>query len=316
MSLKIVTYGGKLGWFLRKHFSKYTSEAYLNLQYVLRKGLYKEYIKYFLDQGKAPAPCLISIETINRCNNTCSFCPVNRNMDKRPFQKMTEELFHKIISELQEKNYDGYLNLYVNNEPFVDTRIEEWYRYAKEHLPRAKMLLYTNGLLLTRERFDKIVPYIDKMIINNYSENMQLHDNIKDLYQYIRSVPDYRNRDITIQIRYIHEILTNRAGDAPNKRKRKDIHWECIMPFTDITIFPSGIVGLCCSDALEKTNLGNVANEKLWDIWNSKMYLELRRVIGSDRSDYGVCKGCDFFDAGIRSMFIRERLKNYSSLDS
>ncbi len=309
MAVSVVTYGGRVGWFLRKHFSRYTSDAYLNMQYLLRRGLYNKYIQYFDAQNKTPLPCLISIETINRCNSTCSFCPVNKNADCRPFQKMSEELFYKIIGELKAVDYDGYLNLYVNNEPLVDVRIEDWYRYAKEQLPKAKMLLYTNGLLMTRERFDRIAPYIDKMIINNYSENMTLHKNLADLYEYIRFNPEYKERDITIQIRFIHEILTNRAGDAPNKKKKNKINWLCIMPYTDVTIFPNGTVGLCCSDALEKTNYGNVSEKCLWDIWESDVYKKLREIIGRDRNDYSFCKGCDFFDAGIRNDFIKQKLQ-------
>ena len=34
------------------------------------------------------------------------------------------------------------------------------------------------------------------------------------------------------------------------------------MPFTDFTIYPNGDVGLCCSDALEKTKYGNVRNQE------------------------------------------------------
>lgn len=308
MAVKCTTFGGRIGWILRKHFSCLTSKAYLDAQYIIRRRLYKKYMRYFNEQKEVPKPCLISIETINRCNGTCDFCPANRNLDKRPFQKMSERLFQKIIRELKDIDYDGYLNLYVNNEPLIDSRIEVWYAYAKEQLPNAKMLLYTNGLLMSKERFDKIVPYVDKMIINDYSEKLKLHENISLLYSYIKSKPEYRKRDIKIQIRYIHEILTNRAGNAPNKKKKKKIHWGCIMPFTDMTIFPNGVVGLCCSDVLEKTNYGNIKDTDLWTIWKSSEYQSLRKVIGEDRENYEFCKGCDFFDAGIRNMFIKKRL--------
>ena len=146
--IKCTTYGGKIGWFLRTHFSNFTSSAYLEFQYKIRKNLFKKYVWLFekrMAEGQFFLPCLVSIETINRCNSTCEFCPANKNADKRPFEKMNEELFKRIIDELKELNYDGYLNLYVNNEPFMDTRIEEWYEYASKMLPLAKMLLYTNG---------------------------------------------------------------------------------------------------------------------------------------------------------------------------
>ncbi len=73
---------------------------------------------------------------------------------------MDKFLFYKIIDDLKEMKYDGYLNLYVNNEPFMDTRIEDWYIYAKQQLPDAKMLLYTNGTLLTKERFERVIPVL------------------------------------------------------------------------------------------------------------------------------------------------------------
>ena len=82
------------------------------------------------------------------------------------------------------------------------------------------------------------------------------------------------------------------------------------MPYTDITIFPTGTIGLCCSDALERTNYGNVGDKNLWEIWASPEYRKLRIIIGKDRDKYKFCKGCDFFDAGIRNDFIRQKLEN------
>lgn len=310
--IKCVTYAGRIGWILRKHFSKYTSFAYLEVQYALRKNLFKKYVEAFHKQQKSDntwLPCLISIETINRCNSTCSFCPANRTSDRRPFAKMEEGLFYKIIQQLAEAEYNGYLNLYVNNEPFMDTRIEEWYQYAKENLPKAKMLLYTNGTLVTPDRFRKIIPYIDKMIINNYTENYKIHDNIQDIITIVKSEKEYWDKDITVQIRFIQEILTNRAGGAPNKQKVKQGGKICIMPFTDFTIYPDGTVGLCCSDALEKTNLGNVNEKRIIEIWNSAEYRKLREMIGVNRDKYSFCKGCDFVDAGIRNGFMKMKLR-------
>lgn len=312
MSVRCVTYGGRLGWFLRKHFSRMTSDAYLNAQYLMRKNLYRNYINYFnqKEPEEIPLPCLVSIETVNRCNSTCSFCSANRNQESRPYQKMSEELFYKIIEELEEMEYNGYLNLYVNNEPLIDNRIEKWYQYAKEKLPHAKMLLYTNGLLLTIDRFRNLTPHIDKMIINNYSETLKLHDNIQAIYKIIKKDPVYKGKDITIQIRYINEVLTNRAGNAPNKQRTRSIHRECIMPYTDITIYPNGTLGLCCSDVLEKTNLGNVNDKKIIDIWRDIPYKKVRKLLETDRENFEFCKGCDFFDAGIRNIFIKRCLSD------
>lgn len=311
--IRCVTYGGVVGWFLRKHFSKITSSMYLELQYILRKNLYSKYINYFNLYAKAGnilLPCLISIETINRCNGSCEFCPVNRKDEIRPFCRMEEKLFYKIIDELESLEYSGYLNLYVNNEPLMDVRIEDWYKYAKEHLPAAKMLLYTNGTLMTIDRFKKIIPYIDKMIINNYTDTLSIYDNINEILNYVKDNEKYWNKDICIQIRYIREVLSNRAGTAPNKAYKIDNNKICIMPFTDLTIYPDGTIGLCCNDALEKTNLGNLNEQTIMEIWSGSSYQNLREKIGAGRENYFFCKGCDFVDAGIRNLFIKSQMES------
>ena len=309
--IRCVTYGGRIGWFLRTHFSACTSFAYLEFQYFIRKKTYKQYIKLFnecMNNQNPLLPCLISIETINRCNSKCAFCPANIEADSRPFAKMEEGLFKKIIDELSELEYKGYLNLYVNNEPFMDRRIEEWYIYASQKLPKAKMLLYTNGTLVSEERFKTIIPVIDKMIINNYSDDLKLHRNVADIIHLVEKSPEYWEKDITVQIRYINEILSNRAGSSPNNTRKRKNGKICIMPYTDFTIYPDGRVGLCCNDALERTCYGNVSSESIYDIWTSNVYNSLRRVIGSNRDKYSFCEGCDFVDAGIRNDFINEKL--------
>ena len=313
MAVRVVTYGGSIGWFLRKHMSSVTSWMYLETQYLMRKRLFREYERWFeakMKEDIIPQPCLISIETINRCNSTCDFCPANRNEETRPFMKMDDDLFFKIINDLHEWDYSGYLNLYVNNEPLMDKQIEERYEYAKRELPNAKMLLYTNGLLLNKDRFIRLANVVDKMIINNYSETIKLHRNIGEIVKLAKEDKSLKQKDITIQIRYIHEILTNRAGAAPNKKRLKEQHKICIMPYTDMTIYPDGKCGLCCSDVLEKTNLGNIKTDSIQDIWTNQRYAVTRSVIGRDREEYAFCKGCDFVDAGIRNGFISYKLKN------
>ena len=313
--IKSTTYGGYIGWVLRKHFSFITSNLYIKWQYCIRRRLFKDYMTFFdglAEKNNYIEPCLISIETINRCNSTCSFCPASKGNETRPLKKMDENLFRKIIQDLKDMDYSGYLNLYVNNEPFIDNRIEDWYAYAKRELPKAKMLLYTNGTLLTIERFKKIILYIDKCIINNYTNEYKLHDNIKELIEFVNNNKEYWNCDITVQIRYIDEILTNRAGVAPNKQKVKTNNMMCTMPYTDITIYPDGAIGLCCNDAKEQTNYGNIQDTSIEKLWKSKIYYNLRKNIGQNRSQYSFCDGCDFVDAGIRNIFMKENLKRYT----
>lgn len=139
MSVKFHNFGGTLGWNLQKRFPKLSSESYLKLQFLTRNKLQGKYIDYFFQGEEAPMPLVVNLETINRCNSTCSFCTANKNAEKRPYKRMDDELFYNIIDQLRDWGYKGHLTLYGNNEPFLDTRIVEFHKYCREQ-PRSTAL--------------------------------------------------------------------------------------------------------------------------------------------------------------------------------
>ena len=78
------------------------------------------------EYSKSPELHSIEIETVNACNNDCSFCPASKKNDTRIHRFMSEKLFKKIITELQEMQYSGVVSLFSNNEPLLDKRIFEF----------------------------------------------------------------------------------------------------------------------------------------------------------------------------------------------
>ena len=132
-----------------------------------------------------PLPRRIDIETINRCNGICPFCPVNINEVQRPFAKMKHELFEKIILELEGLGYNGSVALFDNNEPFLDERICEFQKFGKKHLPNVFWDLWTNGSLLTIDNFKEIIPYLDRLVIDNYNDSGEFNPRVKLIKEYI-----------------------------------------------------------------------------------------------------------------------------------
>ena len=312
MPVRYHNFGGRLGWELQKRFPMLSSESYLKLQRVTRNKLQERYIEYFLKDEVPPMPLVVNLETINRCNSTCSFCTANKNAEKRPYKRMEEDLFYSIIDQLRDWGYKGHLTLYGNNEPFLDTRIVEFHKYCREQLPECFIFLSSNGLLLTVDKVKEIIPYVDQLIINNYCRDMKLHDNVKEIYEYAKAHPEeFKDVDMLIQMRYMDAVLTNRAGSAPNKQNNvKIIKETCLMPYTDMFIFPDGRMGICCCDNFEVTNLADLTQVPLKDAWNSDEYKKLRQAIRTSRSDYGFCKYCDFIDAGLRMDAVDDTLNN------
>lgn len=302
MSVTYHNFGGRLGWDLQKWFPKLSSNSYVGLLRKTRNKTQKEYIEYFLNSPETPQPLIVNLETVNRCNSDCAFCTANKYAEKRPYKMMTEELFHSIIDQLADWGYKGHLTLYGNNEPFLDPRITEFHKYCREKLPDSYIFLSTNGLILTIEKVKAIIPYVNQLIINNYCEDMKLHKNVQEIYDYAKAHPEeFKDVELLIQMRYKKAVLTNRAGSAPNKQNDTKIITEtCLMPYTDVFIFPDGRMGICCCDNFEVTNFGDLNKVSLKDAWNSEEYKKLREAIRETRSNYDFCKRCDFIDAGLR----------------
>ena len=68
---------------------------------------------------------------------------------------MSEELYYSIIDQLRDWNYKGHLTLYGNNEPWLDTRIVEFHKYARKQLPDCFIFMSTNGLRSEERRVGK-----------------------------------------------------------------------------------------------------------------------------------------------------------------
>lgn len=165
------------------------------------------------ENQRLPLFSSVEIEIINRCNGECPFCPVNKHDDIRKMKRMDEELFKSIINQLGDLNYTGRLALHSNNEPFLDSRIIEFARYAREHVPNAFLYMFTNGTLLTEDKFKEIIPYLDRMVIDNYDDDLHLHENVKTIHQLCRK-SRILDRKVEIHVRKVHEVLKTRGGKA------------------------------------------------------------------------------------------------------
>lgn len=261
-----------------------------NKMYRLHDNLYKE-----IDIDNMPLFGRIAIETVNRCNGKCSFCPVNVHEEQRPYAKMSTELFEKIINNLVDLKYKGEYVLLSNNEPFLDDRIIDFYKYAKQKLPDCYADIWTNGTLMTLEKFLAIIPWLDKVIIDNYNDNKELNPNTKIIYEYIQEHDELKEK-VIISMRLENEVLTSRGGAAPNKKNINHINAKCNQIFTHVTVRPDGKISLCCSDALGKWTLGDLKHQTLEEMWYGEQYKEIRRIMKNvGRGGLELCNHCDVF---------------------
>lgn len=240
----------------------------------------------------------IEIETYNRCNGGCSFCPVSVKNETRPETRMDSELFYKIIDDLSSMKYDGKIALFSNNEPFLDERIIDFHKYARKKLPKARFHLFTNGTLLTMDKFLEIIEYLDELIIDNYNQELKLIPNNQKIKQYCEEHKELIGK-VTIVLRKPNEILTSRGGDAPN-RNDKIVYdgTTCMLPFRQMIVRPDGKVSLCCNDPLGKYTMGDLAKQTIDEVWFGEKFKNVRKKIYLGRENVDKCKYCDTFTIG------------------
>lgn len=287
----------KLNQYLKQYISEERYEKagrWLEQKYLYRRNKKEtaKYLKENYDTGNLPLFSSIEIEIINRCNGECPFCPVNKYSDPRKLMKMEEALFHKIIDELGELNYSGRLALHSNNEPFLDSRIIEFARYARQKVPGAYIYMFTNGTLVTLEKFNEIIPCLDKMIIDNYDDELKLHPNAKAIHELCKK--NLRlDKKVEIHVRKIHEVLSTRGGQSPNNQKKKTLAMSCILPYKQMIVRPDGKTSLCCNDPYGKNTLADLNKMTLKEAWYSERCQRVREELRKGRKGVKLCHYCD-----------------------
>ena len=244
----------------------------------------------------------VEIETLNRCNSTCSFCPVSKRVDPRPLASMSDALFSRILDDLANLGYAGKLCLHSNNEPLLDPAIVHRVREARQKCPDAYLFLYTNGTRLDTElAWELLQAGLDLLRIDNYSDRLALHRNLEELVRDFERPPYAEHaQKIRIVVRKLNEVLSNRGGTAPNKTPEKSETYRyyesasCRYPFEQLVIRPDGLVSLCGNDAYGQVTLGDASRQSLREIWFGEPYRRLRAELTENgRKNLPVCSTCD-----------------------
>ncbi|OGS11136.1 MAG: hypothetical protein A2285_04135 [Elusimicrobia bacterium RIFOXYA12_FULL_57_11] len=266
----------------------------------LHKAEYKAFIVERMQTRPFPLFDFIEIETINRCNGVCGFCPVSRQNDIRPLRLMSEEMFRSIIRQLRALNYSGHITLHSNNEPLLDKRMVRFCEHVRRELPNAFFVLYTNGILLTPEIFEELAGSLTQLVIDNYVSDdsyVNLIKPVRELYDRFRH--DKRYDNVLVQVRDVNEVFYSRGGRSPNRRRLAvSTDCPCTLPYRQMVIRPDGKTSLWCCDALGEITLGDVKEMSLVEIWNNDRSVKVRTEMLRGRADLKLCRSCDAVEVG------------------
>ncbi len=116
----------------------------------------------------------INLELTNHCNARCVFCVagnpdiIPHNLEKKGF--MSEKLFHKIVKDLSENVYDPFIHPKLDGElcvrftgfgePLLHPKFLEFFHITTRIKGLTKIMLTTNGQLLTKHMLSTMLDYI------------------------------------------------------------------------------------------------------------------------------------------------------------
>lgn len=233
----------------------------------------------------------INMETSTVCNRRCSYCPnsiYDRGLEKNK-KDMPFWLFKKIIDELSEINFEGRLSPHFFNEPLLDERIFTLIKYAITKLPKARIVLYTNGDFLTPITYNALIEAgVSGFVITSHEGK---HNN--NLESFLHELKENKNNQkVKIQhLRFSQETpLKNRGGMV--RPKLIDYAPDCLRESNPLCIDFSGNVVLCCHDYLATVKFGNLEKEKIMDIWKKKSYKMLRKELKKRIYRLAICRKC------------------------
>jgi len=328
--VRMIKIGNAIGMIsiIKKTFEMFTPRFVLKiLQYLT---IYRPRMKELgITQSFIPLFKAVYFEVRTKCNNRCEFCAASIQNDTRRDNMMSRETYDNVISQLKEINFSGRVAYHVNNDPLLFPHLLEFVDYARRELPNAWIQILTNGLKLSvRKAEDLVRAGINELTINYY---MQDNDkNIPTKFYKIRHeiLPEFFNphqikeghgpsRDEDKVFRFnlikrnISDVLTSRAGTAPNKKKKSaKPRGFCAYPFTQFNITANGTVNKCCADFFFSDPMGNVNKEKILDIWKGKRFSQVRKLLfKGNRNANEQCQNCDEY--GLWRLYIHSRIGKY-----
>jgi radical SAM protein with 4Fe4S-binding SPASM domain len=241
-----------------------------------------------------PLPTWIELSLIDVCNRSCSFCP--KSDDKvapDTYNQMNRVLIDKLVLDLQNIKYRGSVALCGYGEPLLHKDLN----YIVKKLSQVSSVeIVTNGDVLNSKILKSLYDSkAARVLISMYDGP----DQIKKFKQIIKksNVPEDfvilrdrwydKNNNFGIK-------LTNRTGTIKiGNQLDNSVHTTCYYPAYQFLIDWNGDVFLCPQDWQRRNPMGNIMQEKIFEIWVGKIFTKYRKELLKGSRKLNPCNSCN-----------------------
>jgi len=222
----------------------------------------------------------IDLEINTDCNLKCSYCP-NSTQYYRGKERMDPDLFLKAVVELGKLRYQGFLSLSLTGEPFLHPNLVDCVALAAEKAPHAKIVLFSNGIHMTRKIYEQIVSKIHSIRVTPHIELATSNAN------YL-----WPKGKIIIKQDSASEVLHNCCGTVDHSRAKARPKNCWVASYKMIHINFRGDALICCDDFLGEQAYGNIGSRSLAHIW--RLMQNERQHISKGNYRLPICKRCNW----------------------
>lgn len=285
---------------------------------------------YGIRDGAAEFPMMIVLSFSYVCNALCPNCPYTNSdirTDYKDAKYMSEDTFKKIADETGK--YGAWLRISGGGEPLLHPKFMELMEYAKDR--GCKLGIINNGSLMSIDKAKRLFEIgVDMLefsvdasskddydvvrtglsferLINNVSAAFELRNEMKASTKIIASAINQKGIDVDevekFWLPYVDQFqkrkyLTwginspeNSADDTPYLSPDEKI--PCPFIFERLNIDSRGQVMVCGYDIAANTNMGNIHEKSIKEIWHSDAF-EFYRKKHLDRcgDEIEMCKNC------------------------
>ncbi len=248
----------------------------------------------------------IYIEITNICNLKCSFCPQD-NMVKK---EMSLEEFEIILNKI--KDYTDYIYLHVKGEPLTHSNLKNIIMLAKKY--KFNINITTNGTLL-KNKYKDIIGIRELNISLQSITDLSYLEDIFEVSEILskETFIEYRlwtknkyEKEILEAIKSRYNTLDNKLSKNIYFKKGEEFIWPslsndilretgtCYGTRDQLGILVDGTVIPCCLDSKGIINLGNIFNNSLNEIINSKRFMNISKGFENNILCENLCKKCGF----------------------
>lgn len=240
----------------------------------------------------------VEVETSSRCNRSCHYCPVA--VERRDDHLMEPELFRSIVDQLAEMGFRGRFSPHFFGEPLLDPRLPELLAYTRARLPRASLVVYTNGDPLTPKKARELLDAgVDLFLVTFEAGESKA-------FAETRRALDRWTLTRRFVVRHFEDDVPepfNRGGTVlfPGRERH---HPACLLPASALVVDAWGKVKLCANDYHGTVEWGDLHRERLGDVWRKPEFVKLRADLLWGRFEKPVCRVCVGIEAAPRPLAV------------